>query len=119
MLSDDELRDLADDIAANGLLHPITLDDQGRIVDGSNRDAACRLKGITPDYVTLNGHEPVAFILSQNIARRHLTKGQQALIVARARVPDSGSQSQAAIGRAVGLTQQRMNEAALIVQWAA
>src|SRR5215831_4212019 len=117
MLSDDELRDLADDIEANGLLHPIVLDDQGRIVDGRNRDAACRLKRIEPDYVTLNGHDPVAFILSQNIARRHLSKGQQALIVVRARIYES-YMGQDEVAGAVGLPQSLISQAGLILRWA-
>ena len=35
-----------------------------------------------PEFSKLNGHDPVAFILSSNIARRHMTKGQQAMAVA-------------------------------------
>ena len=32
-----------------------------------------------PDFVELNGSDPVAFILSANLARRHMTKGQRAM----------------------------------------
>src|SRR5580765_7417191 len=78
MLSDDELQDLAEDIKVNGLLHPITLDAEGMLIDGRNRLAACKLAGVEPTFTTLNGHDPVAFILSANIQRRHLSKGQQA-----------------------------------------
>jgi ParB-like nuclease domain len=118
MLSDDELRDLAEDIKAHGLLHPIVLDDEGRIVDGRNRDAACRIAGITPEYTTLNGHDPVAFILSQNIARRHLNKGQQAILVLRARSSESEDDSRGNVASLLGISEARLSEAGLILDWA-
>jgi hypothetical protein len=37
---------------------------------------------VKPEFTTLNGHDPVAFILPSNIARRYMTKGQQAMAVA-------------------------------------
>ena len=79
MLPDDELAELAEDIKANGLVHPIVLDDEGVLIDGRNRLAACRLAGVPPRFTSLNGHDPVAYILSVNVARRNLTKGQRTL----------------------------------------
>lgn len=117
MLSDDELRDLADDIKANGLLHPIIIDAEGAIVDGRNRYAACGIAGVEPRYQVLNGHDPIAFILSQNIARRHLTKGQQAMIVARVLVSDS-DKFQDAIAAETGLRQGLISEARIVLTWA-
>jgi len=82
MLPEDELQELAEDIAENGLRNPIVLDDDGRIVDGRNRYAACRRAGIEPRFESLNGQDVRAFIVSQNINRRHLTKGQRAMALA-------------------------------------
>jgi ParB-like chromosome segregation protein Spo0J len=49
MLSEDELIELADDIAANGLYEAIKLDPTGEIlVDGRNREAACDIAGVEP-----------------------------------------------------------------------
>lgn len=79
MLSEDELADLAEDIKANGLLHPIVLDAEGVVIDGRNRLAACKLAGIEPTFTSLNGHDPVAFILSANVQRRQMSKGQVAM----------------------------------------
>jgi ParB-like chromosome segregation protein Spo0J len=46
MLAGDEMQSLADDIAERGLLHPIVLDTEGRILDGRNRYAACEIAGV-------------------------------------------------------------------------
>jgi hypothetical protein len=82
MMTDDELQDLADDIRENGLLHPIVLDDAGVLIDGRNRLRACEIAGVAPTFAALNGHDAAAFIVSANLERRNLTKGQQAVALA-------------------------------------
>jgi hypothetical protein len=52
------------------------------LVDGRNRLEACKRAKVKPDTVTLNGEDPTAYVLSANIHRRHMTKGQQAMAVA-------------------------------------
>lgn len=84
MLAEDELTELAADIAERGLLQPIVLDTEGRILDGRNRVAACELAGVEPQFTTYDGDDPDGYALAVNIARRHLTKGQQAMIIAAA-----------------------------------
>jgi predicted HicB family RNase H-like nuclease len=88
MMSDEELDELADDIRANGLLNPITVDQEGVLIDGRNRLEACKRAGVEPQTEILNGTDPVAYILAQNVKRRQLNKGQQAMAVAFA-YPDS------------------------------
>lgn len=83
MLSEEDLFELTMDIKANGLLHPIVVKD-GLLIDGRNRRAACLALGIEPKVEELkNGIDPVAYILSTNVNRRHLTKGQRAMAVAK------------------------------------
>ena len=93
MMADDELSELAEDIAANGLHEPLvkaeieTPDEPKHpmtwmLIDGRNRRAACKLAGIEPRIRVLNGDDPTAYVLSANIHRRHLTKGQRAMAVA-------------------------------------
>jgi hypothetical protein len=84
MLAEDELKELAADIAERGLLQPIVLDGEGRILDGRNRVAACELAGIEPEFSTYMGDDPDGFALAVNIRRRNLTKGQQAMVIAGA-----------------------------------
>ena len=85
-LSDDELQKLAADIKANGLEDLIVLY-EGKILDGRNRDKACEIAGIDIRlHVTeenFNGDdEALAFVLSKNLHRRHLTESQRAMVAA-------------------------------------
>jgi hypothetical protein len=45
-------------------------------------DCACELAGVVPTYQDLNGHDANAFIVPANLARRNLSKGQQAMALA-------------------------------------
>ncbi|MCB1608192.1 MAG: hypothetical protein KDI71_14580 [Xanthomonadales bacterium] len=78
-----ELASLAEDIKTHGLREPITTIN-GMILDGGNRSRACEMAGVEPRYVEYDGTDPVAFVLSKNLERRHLTPGQRAAIVAAA-----------------------------------
>src|SRR5262245_36867601 len=106
MLDDEELDELAADIKANGLVHPIVVKD-GLLVDGRNRREGCKRAGVEPRTEELNGMDPVAYILSSNIARRHMTKGQRAMAVAKlypeaAKLRRKGSSSSEIEGLAAG-----------------
>lgn len=83
-----DLRDasaLTDDIAANGQRQPIILF-EGMILDGWHRHAACLAAGATPRMQDLpEGEDPVAFVLSSNLNRRHLTASQRAAAVVACR----------------------------------
>ncbi|HMK23604.1 MAG TPA: ParB N-terminal domain-containing protein [Terriglobales bacterium] len=81
MMTDVELRDLADDIQKNGLLEPVVLYD-GMVLDGRNRLAACKLAGISPGFVEAKGDVKslTLYVLSKNLHRRHLTESQRATI---------------------------------------
>jgi ParB-like chromosome segregation protein Spo0J len=81
MLADDELAELAEDIRQRGLLQPIVLDADGRVLDGRNRLAACELAGVTPDFVGYHGDDPGGYALAVNVQRRNLTKGQRAMLI--------------------------------------
>lgn len=82
-LAGGEFDALVADIKANGLRQPIILH-EGMILDGGNRYRACIEAGVTPKFVKFDGDNVVAFVLSANLHRRHMTPGQQAAIVATA-----------------------------------
>lgn len=85
MMSRAELRDLADDIAANGLREPIKLF-HGDVLDGRNRLAACKLAKVEPTFVDLpDDTDPIAYVVSLNATRRHMTKGAVAMTVVKLR----------------------------------
>lgn len=83
MLDEDELRELADDIARHGLRHPILLAD-GKIADGRNRYRACQIAGVEPRFAQWDGNGSLLdAIVSDNLKRRHLDAAQRAMVAAR------------------------------------
>jgi hypothetical protein len=83
-MDDESLDELAADIKANGLLYPIEFCD-GKIIDGRRRWMACRIAGVTADEVEVSPADPVSYVLSLNLHRRHLTPSQKSMVGARAR----------------------------------
>lgn len=85
MLPASELQALADDIKANGQREPVVIWD-GSVLDGRNRLAACRLAGVEPLTRTLDScPDPLAFVLSLNLIRRHLDESQRGIVAAKVR----------------------------------
>ncbi len=76
-----EVAELSADIAEKGLQNPITLF-EGKILDGRHRYDACLLAEVAPRFVEYEGTDPVGFVLSGNLKRRHLTTSQRAAIAA-------------------------------------
>jgi hypothetical protein len=74
--------ELVADIKAHGLHNPITLYET-KIIDGRNRERACEEAGVEPFYDSYDGDDPLGFVVSQNVARRHLDDSQRAMIAAR------------------------------------
>jgi ParB/RepB/Spo0J family partition protein len=119
MLPEDELRDLAEDIKLRGQLQPIVLDKpkpEGAILDGRNRFAACELAGVEPEFVVYEGDDPDGYALAVNISRRHMTKGQQAIVVARACLVSRQTIRDAA--KQHGMSNQRVGQANVILDFA-
>jgi hypothetical protein len=69
---------LVADIEKHGLLEPIDLLDD-MVLDGRNRELACRKLGVCPQYVAyVSNQDPAAYVWSKNAERRHLSPGQRA-----------------------------------------
>jgi hypothetical protein len=96
LVTGDDFKALVLDIKKNGLRHPITTLD-GQILDGQNRQSACIAAGVEPIYVEFSGGDPLEFVISQNMNRRHLTDDQRAAIAAEiAKAKQGGDRGQAA-----------------------
>lgn len=81
MMAEDKLHELADDIRKNGQLVPVWLY-EGKILDGRNRWAACKIAGVEPKTKEYTGDEPTAFAVSLNDRRRHMGKSALAAVAA-------------------------------------
>jgi hypothetical protein len=78
-----DLRDLANDIEANGLRDPVTLTPDGQLLDGRNRTLAALIAGVDPVATAVVHHgDPWVFSLSRNKHRRHMTEAALALVAA-------------------------------------
>lgn len=84
LLDGPDFEQLVEDISRHGLREPIWRY-EGRILDGRNRYLACEKAGIDPSFREFEGDDEaaLAFVVSANIKRRHLTKAQRALAAAR------------------------------------
>src|SRR6516164_3396880 len=82
LLEGEPFDELVADIRANGLIEPITVY-EGMILDGRNRYSACEAAGVEPHFLEYDGDDPLAFVLSMNVQRRHLDESQRAMIAAR------------------------------------
>ncbi len=73
---------LREDIRQHGVREPIVMLD-GAILDGRNRYMCARELGIEYPVVEYAGDDPLAFVVSLNLLRRHLNESQRAAAAAR------------------------------------
>lgn len=79
LLEGEEFDLLVQDIQENGQLEPIVTVN-GEILDGVNRYRACQKLGIEPVTVAYEGDDPLSYVISLNIRRRHLSESQRAML---------------------------------------
>ena len=79
MLEGDEFNLLVEDIRKNGQLEPIVTVD-GLILDGVNRYRACQELGIEPNMEEYIGNDPLSYVVSLNVRRRHMDTSQRAML---------------------------------------
>jgi ParB-like chromosome segregation protein Spo0J len=81
-MAEGEFAALRDDIATHGQHEPIWLFD-GSVIDGRHRLRACLALGIDAQARTYSGADPVGFIVSLNLHRRHLNESQRGMVAAK------------------------------------
>jgi hypothetical protein len=99
LMKDEEFKQFKKDIKTNKLREPIVIYDT-KILDGRNRYNACKELGFPIETKSLPvGTDPIAFVVSANIHRRHLKESQRAAIAAElATFMHGGDRSKAPIG---------------------
>lgn len=100
-ISQSEIDQLATDIKANGLQERIVLY-EGKILDGRNRYSACSYVGVEPEYQEYKGADPLAYVISMNLHRRHLSDRQRAEIAARLATQKHGGDRKSGIKWPIG-----------------
>jgi hypothetical protein len=86
LMNEADRRVLAEDIEHNGQRLPILTVD-GKVIDGRNRYLACLDVRVEPwiEQASAEAHaDPIGFVVSMNITRRHLSAGQRAIVAAEA-----------------------------------
>lgn len=84
--------ELKADIEKNGVLDPIVFIGE-YVLDGRNRYEIARELGIEYPRVEYEGDDPLGFVLSKNLTRRHLTDRERADVAAKlAKLPKGANQ---------------------------
>jgi len=98
-MNEDDFNRLMEDVRENGLQEPIWLY-EGKILDGRNRYKACQTLGIVPELRNYQGTKPLEFVLSLNLARRHLNSSQCAFVALEVKrvLAEEAKQKQIAAG---------------------
>ncbi len=78
-MSGEEFNELKKDMQEHGLKQPIIIH-EGKILDGRNRYRVCRELNIIPETTEYKGSDPLSYIISLNVKRRHLSASQKASV---------------------------------------
>jgi len=119
------LSELTEDIRKNGLRDEITTY-QGKILDGRNRYDGCIAAGVKPRFVEYTGDDPLGFVISKNLHRRHLNESQRAMIASKiatlpahrptkdkeANLPTYGARTQEQAAKAMNVSERQVRDAA-------
>lgn len=107
LLEGDSFTALVEDICAQGLREPVWLY-EGQILDGRNRYRACQVAHVPYETRIYTGDDPIAFVVSMNLRRRHLDESQRGMVAARLATLERGANQHVEIptpsqGQAAGL----------------
>lgn len=104
MMTAEEFQGLKNDIQENGQRDDAVLF-KGKILDGRNRYRACRELGIEIQYCEMDEcADPIGYVLSKNLHRRHLDPSQRAQCAA-----EVAKLKQGAVGRGRPIESQNCN----------
>ena len=81
LMTDEEFEAFKEDIRTKTQQEPIILY-QGKILDGRNRYNACKALYLAPITEEYKGSDPLGYVLSANLHRRHLKESRRATVAA-------------------------------------
>lgn len=108
-MPDADLAALADDVAKQGQREKGVVY-EGMVLDGWHRYLACKRAGLTFKFKEFEGDDPIAFVLSKNLHRRHLNASQRAAAIVAATNWRAAGKSKPEPSS--GLTEKQMAETA-------
>ena len=126
LMEGNQLNVLVEDVRTNGLNDEIVLH-EGTVLDGRTRLRACIAAGVPYRTVPFKGTDPIAFVISANVHRRHLTNRQRAIAAAKlsnlpvGRLKENapiGGISPAATAKFFGVSLRSVQRAATLLQCA-
>jgi ParB-like chromosome segregation protein Spo0J len=100
--------ELVADIREHGLHEPIVVYED-RILDGRNRLRACQAAGVEPAFTAYTGDDPVAYVVSLNLRRRHLDESQRAMVAAKLATLRDGQRADLVEGLPIGRASALLN----------
>jgi len=112
-LDGDEYSDLVASIREHGQHTAVVVHD-GVLLDGRNRLRACVDAGVKPLAAEYTGDDTDSYALSVNIDRRHLSKGQRAMIAAKS----LGNLTTREAASKAGMSNERISKASTVIQYA-
>ncbi len=108
LIEGEDFKALVEDIRAHGLHEPIVIHED-LILDGRNRYRACIAAGVEPIFTPFRGDDPVAFVISLNLKRRHLSESQRAMVAAKLATLRDGQRSDLVEGLPIGRASELLN----------
>jgi N6-adenosine-specific RNA methylase IME4/ParB-like chromosome segregation protein Spo0J len=103
-----EFDELVADIKVHGLHEPIVLFED-KILDGRNRYRACEAAAVEPTFTVYTGDDPVAYVISLNLRRRHLSESQRAMVAAKLATLRDGQRADLVEGLPIGRASALLN----------
>ena len=101
--------DLVSDVSTNGIREPVWTY-EGEILDGRNRWRAAQQAGVDCPIREYDGNDPIGFVVSLNLHRRHLSESQRGMVAASIANLSNGQKTSSANLQSTPVTQTEAAE---------